>query len=499
MKIYAFSTFNFFIITLCFLNSYLAERVIPEYHIDSKLVHTENGCKHIHNHNGTITLHYTKIDEKRRHVKRNRTPLTKPFEPTFICEVGTEANCNKLKKAMNYANKIFSSIFDFYVPIKITIEIQDEEVKNYHAHTNSPVYYSLKHPNEVNNYSYPISLVKQLLTDEPIKFNEINNYDIYTVFDVSSLGDDCYIEPTLIHEILHGLGFYSQLKPIKGGYLGENIPVYGNNYYLTNLFMVDDEASSKTTIKGFVPPNVWEKNFVDPKNPNSYYIDDSFVSIGDIKMNYEMHEPVYLIEKNNLKNFPNDLEKWEGMNTSIEFYEKSHHSNSVAFKTKDNSLLYLCTFDNGDDPDLSHVGNEFFTYKSKYNVEYNNHIDENFLFYPENINIHLSNEEKIKRFGNGKTIGVIGYGLINALETLGYHRKGTPEDTTVYHVQTHEVLNSGHVIDGHNDDSGIIISNGSVEDNHKNNTSGAFLRSASSSFLYVISFSILCKILFSFF
>jgi len=257
----------------------------------------------------------------------------------------------------------------------------------------------------------------------------------------------------MVHEILHGLGFCSMLKRVDKGVIGDNLPDYGGDYYMPALLSIEDKVAGKMTIKGFLPVNVYEKYFVDIDNPDNYYFDDAFCSLSNVELNYDIHKPPYFIERNNLRNFTNYMESWTGMESGIRFYERSHQPQSVAFKTKSGKLLYICTFVNTSHPDLNHIASPNFRYHSSgkvdedYKPDIAERIDHNFILYPYNVGLSMSNEEKIEKYGNGKTIGVIGKDIIEALETMGYHRKGTPEDNTEYIVVSQIVKSSDEVMD----------------------------------------------------
>jgi len=290
---------------------------------------------------------------------------------------------------------------DFYSPIKITFTIaEEEEGANYVAYTNQPVYYPLRDPNSPYAYAYPSALAKQLDTNVPIDFDKNRDFDIKTTFGNRYLTEEYNITPTMVHEILHGLGFCSMLKRVDKGVIGDNLPDYGGDYYMPALLSIEDKVAGKMTIKGFLPVNVYEKYFVDIDNPDNYYFDDAFCSLSNVELNYDIHKPPYFIERNNLRNFTNYMESWTGMESGIRFYERSHQPQSVAFKTKSGKLLYICTFVNTSHPDLNHIASPNFRYHSSgkvdedYKPDIAERIDHNFILYPYNVGLSMSNEEK---------------------------------------------------------------------------------------------------------
>jgi len=350
----------------------------------------------------------------------------------------------------------------------------------------------LKNPNEREAYSYPAPLAKQLNTNIPIDFDKNREHDIAITFSKHYLGDDINIVPTIVHELLHGFGFCAQLKIVHRGVIGNDLPAFGGDYYMPELLSIDNRVEGKRTIKGFLPISIYEKNFVDIDNPNSYYFDESFDNLSSVKINYDLHNPPYIVEKENIKKFTGDMEKWNGMETGIHFYERSHTEKSVAFRTNDGTLLYLCTYANSDDPDFNHLATPNFTYNSPDSVENQEVIDHNFILYRNNVGLNLSNEEKIKKFGKGKTVGLLSKDIISALETMGYHRKGSPPDNTVYEVVSQIVRNSKTYIKGEdvsNDDDTIV----GGEEGSKNDEKSGTPNNSTQSLVYIFLLA-LCSI-----
>ena len=291
--------------------------------------------------------------------------------------------------------------------------------------------------------------------DIPIVFNDINDYDIKTTVKNKYLDPPYNIQPTIVHELLHGLGFTSNLKLVKGGVIGDRFPVYNrnNNYYMPKISIVKDDNLGKSTVKGFLPLNMLEKNFVDYDDQTKYYFDNvSFNNICENELEYDIHDPIYASEKAKLNEFSLELDQWNGMEQGMHFYERSHVSLSVGFKTHDGRVIPISTYDNAEDSDLCHLTPANFRSKNKHDSKWGNKIDQNFILYPMNVDIELSNEEKIRRYGNGKTVGILSEDIISILETMGYQRRGTPINNTIYQVQTHiPVDNSETVVDGDED------------------------------------------------
>jgi len=446
MKIYVFSTF----LIIIFISSCFAEIHVNEYHFDTYTIHTHNGCQHISN--DKVIAHKVPVGKGKRLVKRN-APLTQPFEGYYNCTLGTEAQCNNLKDALAYANNLFASIFDFYVPIKVNLIITNNPKAEFTAQTASPPFYTLRNPNNNQINSYISPLVKQLNLDIPIVFNEIDEYDIRITVKNVFLDPPNNIQPTVVHELLHGLGFTSNLKLVKNGNIGDRFDNYGSNYYMPKITIVDDNNLGKSTVKGFLPLNMWEKNFVDFADQSKYYFDNvSFNNICENVLEYDIHDPIYASEKAKLKEFSLELDQWGGMKQGINFYERSHKSLTVGFKTHDGRVIPVCTYDNAEDSELCHLTSPNIINKSKHDDDWENSIDQNFVLYPINLHPELSNEEKISRYGNGKTIGLLSEDIISILETMGYQRKGTSPSNIIYQVQTNiPVDNSGTVVDGDGD------------------------------------------------
>jgi len=298
-------------------------------------------------------------------------------------------------------------------------------------------------------------LVKQLNIDTPIIFNEINEFDISITVNHNFLEGANNIQPTIIHELLHGLGIVRNLLSVKNGYIGELYPKFGNNYYMPKITVVEDKDTGKKTIKGFLPLNTWEKNFVDYDEPSKYYFDNvSFNNICELEINFDMHDPMYITERNKLKDFNLYLEQWTGMEQGEHFYKRSHESKSIGFKTHDDKVVLLSTYAYSEDSDLMHLSSPDIVNNYKTDSNWENKIDQNFILYSMNVKIDATNEEKIKNYGKGKTIGLLSTDIISILETMGYHRKGTAPDNTVYQLTNLAMDNTISIVDG-----GTVVTN----------------------------------------
>lgn len=489
MKIQVCSTILFLYLSICNVNKGSALEVIREYHYDSSLIHSDEGCHHKIN-NSTVHTHFAPVQKLSRRKKRqllNRVPLEKPLTPIFECNVGTQANCDRLKRAVEYANTLVGSALDIYNPIIVKYVIRDDLNKNYNAQTSFPVTYSLKDPNENMVLSYPVALVKQLNTNKEIIFNQKDDFDILTKFNVKSLKEENQIESTVIHELLHGLGVTARIRRIENGNLGDDIPNFGSNYYIPDFIRLDLEGEK--SIDGFLPVGIYERHFVEYSNPDHYYFTQLFNSITDYKnLNIIYHQPAYYDDKRQLQKIEEYVETWQGMEEGETFERFSHEFKEIAFRTKEGSLLPICSYSVEDgkkfNTDLHHIMSKKFTSDEPYTDD---NIDENFVIYRFNINLLLSAEEKVAKYGPNNPNGLFSEELLQMLSTMGYHRKNAPEDNRVYEVISENVMieNKGSV-DG--DDS----SNGNIEDDMNDNVSKAYSNASLS--LLLSTFAILFTI-----
>jgi len=490
MRVYIFSIAIFLYLIFCINVSLTKKVVVPEYHFTEDIYFSKHGCEH-HKKPNNVQIKYASVKDNNNLKKRqNRQPLKKPFQPIY--DFGNVSNfiSQRVKNITEYAFSIFEEVFDFYEPLKVKVYIDHNPENHFYGSTAPPVLYALKDPLENMTIAYPLPLVKQLNLDKQIDFSN-NEYDLLHHLDIDFLEEkNTIIDVVIFHEMLHGFGLTSQIRSVTNGDVNSRIPLYHeeSKYYMPELLEHDKKEESLKTIESFVPVSIWERHFVEYNNPNKYFFTDKFNSITKEPLNLNFHDPMFYSEKNQVKTLEETVRKWEGLQEGINFYEKSHQFGAVGFKTKEGRVVPIVTSDDGD-PDLHHVD-------SRNKLAHKEDIvDENFAMYPSVI-MHQKVNEIISehKLGPRNKHGYLSDDLISILETMGYHKKGTPPNNRVYQV-----------IDKHEVDKDkikkIVDKNGpdttKNDKNDKTNNTKEEESSAKSSYYYQ-SFILIIFILFSF-
>jgi len=494
MKFHSFSNILFLYLGICNICKCHSNEVIREYQFNKIIINTFDGChEETIKNNKTLNSYFLPAGKKIKHNKRqieSRVPLDDPIQPTFICDVVDENQCNKLKEAVKRASKTFAEALDLYRPIIVKFEVRDDVSEGVGAYTGVPTYYSLKDPEEQTFYTYPVALAKQLITDREIQFNTIVEYDSHIVVNKKILQDTYYPGPIIVHEMLHAMGFLTNTAMIKNGDLEYDVPDYGKDYYMPCILKSEDPVNGYKVIDGFFPISVYEKNFVEMENPDHYFFNEPFKSLSEVKdLGIIVHEPMYYDDKRNLYKVSEYVESWAGMSEGEEFFKKAHEFHKVGFKTKSGVVIPLCTRINGGDPSLFHLGSRKDEDLGNGNMK--EEYDENYVMYCGDRDVQIPAEEKILKYSKPDHVGDLSQEIIDVLSTLGYHRKNDPPSNKVYQVITELLhVDSKKAIDG-----GDMDEDNSLENDSKTESAASLSLSLNFSLLVTLCMIILSTLL----
>ncbi|ORX77381.1 hypothetical protein BCR32DRAFT_270704 [Anaeromyces robustus] len=500
MKVYIFSIVIFLYIIFCNINVSLTKLVVPEYHFSDEIhFTTEHGCK-LSKKENNIKVKYTSF---KKHDKLNkrlvRTPIANPFIPIYDFGTANEYVRQRVKNITEYAFSVFTEVFDFYQPLRVKVTVDSDPKNEFYGKTLPPVLYALRDPLENMTIAYPLPLVKQLNLDSAIDFDTNNEYDLHHVLDNDFiLQKDITLDVVMVHEMLHGFGLTSQIRTVVNGNINPNIPAYHSEvkYYMPDLLEHRNVKDNIKTIETFVPISIWERHFVDYQDQTNYYFTEKFNSISETPLYLDFHEPMFASEKSQMSHLQDAVDNWQGLDEGVNFYEKVHQGRSVGFKTKDGRIVPVLTYEDGKSaPDLHHVCSRNINYVSP--NKSTGQIDQNFAMYPKVIMTQDLNEILTKHnLGPQNKHGFLSDDLISILETMGYHRKGTPVDNRVFHViKKHEVDEDKAIVDGKDSKTG---SNGNKSSSGKNDNLKVEESSSSSKSFYYQPFTLIIFILFSF-
>ncbi|KAL6612936.1 hypothetical protein U3516DRAFT_751136 [Neocallimastix sp. 'constans'] len=392
-----------------------------------------------------------------------RVPLEQPFEVEYQC-LNDEKYCNRIKSSFEKVPGYFTRALDIYTPIKLRINIfsfsnsEKRRTSNALAVTTPPPYLVLKDSINGWPFSYPLTLIKQLNTDVKIQYSPgDDDYDIEIDVNTDQMGDYEYFTGMLAHEILHGMGIYYLIQPLSSMLPNFNVT---SKIIVPPLNVVETENSeydNEIEIKSFLPPSVYEKNFVDLEkmvkfngslSENYYFFnDDYYRAVKDISLDYNIHQPIQLeTEKEQLKQLNDTLYNWEGYQEANDFYQASISSSSIGFLTKEGDIIKLQTYENEYTGDFFHVSTAYeCESKEKCTVEektdqHKLQYGPNFVMLSKYYLLDLTAEQKIELCSPNNTYGLLGDGLVHILTTLGWTEKGHQPNTKLYYVLMEDEL-----------------------------------------------------------
>lgn len=273
------------------------------------------------------------------------------------------------------------------------------------------------------------------------------------------MGDYEYFTGMLAHEILHGMGIYYLIQPLSSMLPGLNVT---NEVVVPPLNIIeseDSEQGKKIEIKSFLPPSIYEKNFVDLEkmiffngslSENYYFFkEDYYLAIKDVPLDYSIHQPIQdENEQEQLQEFNKKIVEWKGYPMANNFYQAAVSSNSVGFLTQEGDIIKLQTYKDEYTGDFFHVGTLYeCESKEKCTIEETTDQHElnygpNFVMLSKYYLLDLNAEEKVELCAPNNTYGLLGDGLVHMLTTMGWTEKGHSPNDKLYYVLMEEDINN---------------------------------------------------------
>jgi len=386
----------------------------------------------------------------------NQTALEQPFEVVYQCNCD-KIYCDRIKSSFEKVPGYFTRAIEIYSPIKIRLNVFSFSKSEFRkdndalAITSPPPYLVLKNSENGWPFSYPVTLIKQLNIDVEIQYADgEDDVDIDIDINTDKMSDHKYFAGMLAHEILHGMGIYYLIEPLSDMLPNFNItpevvlpPMDINEYDGADSVLLD--------IKSFLPPSVYEKNFVDLKKmienegkltENYYFFNESYYgAFRDFPLNMYIYQPTLdESEKRAYQQFNESLHHWEGYSIAKNFYKAGSTANSVGFLTNKGEVIKLQTYDNEYSGDLSHISTPYFCEsrnKCSIEDETDHHLlpyGPNFVMLSKYYLMGLSAEEKIQLIAPNNTYGLLGDNIVHMLTTMGWTEKGHERNTKKYYV-----------------------------------------------------------------
>jgi len=271
------------------------------------------------------------------------------------------------------------------------------------------------------------------------------------------MGDNQYFAGMLAHEILHGMGIYYLIQP-----LSNMIPDFGIKPDVVlppmDINEYEGDGGVLLDVKTFLPPSIYEKNFVDLKKmvemngvltENYYFFDENYYgAFRDFPLNFVVHRPLEDDEELDRQQFNRVLSNWRGYPIAENFYQAGSTANSVGFLTKEGEIIKLQTYDNEYSNDLFHISTPYDC-ESHNKCSIEDTTDHHLLKYgPDFVMLSkyylmgLTAEEKIELIAPNNTYGLLGDNIVHMLTTMGWTEKGHEPNNKLYYVILQEELSN---------------------------------------------------------
>jgi len=407
---------------------------------------------------------------------QNVTALEQPFEAIFNCNCDNKY-CDRIKSSFEKVPGYFTRALDIYKPIKVRFNVfsfsQSEERKNSDALaiTTPPPYLILKDSENGWPFSYPLTLIKQLNTNIEIQFApDDEDYDIDIDINTDQMLEDQYFTSMLAHEILHGMGIYYLIQPLSTmlpnlGFSSEVVmPPVDTAEYENNDGILKE-------IKTFLPPSIYEKNFIDLQklvndnlnlsNNNTlvasdyYFFNESYYwAFKDLPLNMYVHQPnLEDSEIMQLQQFNQTLFNWRGYPIAQDFFKSASSANSIGFLTTEGDIVKLQTYDNEYSGDFFHISTPY-SCESKFKCTIEDETDHhklefgpNFVMLPKYYAFDMTVEEKINTFAPHNQYGLLGDGVVHMLTTMGWTERNHTRNDKNYIILMPEDLQNLQILD----------------------------------------------------
>ncbi|OUM59975.1 hypothetical protein PIROE2DRAFT_14351, partial [Piromyces sp. E2] len=381
------------------------------------------------------------------------------------------------------------------------------------AITTPPPYLILKDSENGWPFSYPLTLIKQLNTNVEIQYTpDVEDYDIDIDINTDQMMNDEYFASMLAHEILHGMGIYYLIQP-----LSDMLPNLGFSSEVVmppvDTVEYENEEGILKEIKTFLPPSVYEKNFVNleklvnskivSNNNNNfissdyYYFNETYYwAFKDLPLNIYVHQPLLEnSEKIQLQQFNQTLFNWGGYPIAQNFYKSAISENSIGFLTTEGDILKLQTYNNEYVGDFFHISTPY-SCESKFKCSIEDETDHhkleygpNFVMLPKYYVMDMNVEEKIQTYAPHNQYGLLSDGIVHMLTTMGWTERNHTRNDKNYIVLMPDDLKNLQIIES------VNPSNIELKINDEQNIA-SLVSSDGTSFQHVSSRFILLTILF---
>jgi len=396
---------------------------------------------------------------------QSKVPLEQPFEVEYQC-LSDEIYCNRIKSSFEKIPGYFTRAIDIYTPIKIRLNIfsfsnsQTRNTNDALAITSPPPYLILKDSINGWPFSYPLTLIKQLNTNVEIQYSPgEDDCDIEIDINTDQMGNYEYFTGMLAHEILHGMGIFYLIQP-----LSSMLPDFSvsTDIVVPPLDVTKNEnpqQGNEFEIKYFLPPSIYEKNFVDlkkiikydgsPSENYHFFNEEYYRIIKDVPVGYNIHHPIQNeIENQCLQQLNADIGNWKGYPVAHNFYQASISQNSVGFLTQEGEIIKLQTYENEYTGDFFHISTPYDC-ESKEKCTIEEKTDQHklpygpdFVMYSKYYLLDLTAEEKIALCSPNNNYGLLGDGIVHILTTMGWTEKGHPPNDKLYYVLMEDELST---------------------------------------------------------
>jgi len=400
--------------------------------------------------------------------------IKKPLEDPFILQVHckSELDCGDYPLRVQEAAKYVTDTFEFYNIVNVNVTIfpfcdysHDVMCQSIMGITYPPTFIPLKESIDSPEYLYPQALVKQLSIDQEIKYDETD----FIIFLNSNYRPDVNHDNRALiaaHEILHGLGFFHQINPLSV-YLANVEPFFQYDFALPPINLI--EGRDFVRYDGWTPYSIFDKYIVSSNNPDDY-LHKKLEKFRDHDISFEVNAQTTTAEELNIvvktfKELENDQQAMAGGIEVADLFSTLH---AVSFRTKDNTIVELQTFDGVYESasSISHI-NVPFECKNSGSCSVGGHkpgVD--YLMYFTVIS-KASTDTLINAFADYSPHPLIGPNIVKIMTTIGWNEKNAQSSS--------------------NDDSKYSVASGS----YNQSSSGSHL-SSPSCLIILLSFVFFC-------
>jgi len=300
--------------------------------------------------------------------------------------------------------------------------------------TYPPTFVPLKETVDSPEYLYPQALVKQLNIDQQIPYDET---DFIIYLNSNYQPDVNHDNRALIaaHEILHGLGFFHQINPLSV-YVSNFETYFSNDFAMPPLNYIEGNGYIK--YDGWTPFSIFDKYIVASNNKDNY-LHTKLEKFREHDVNLELN--VHYTTNHEISNFINTFRALEtdqeAMAGGIEVANLFSTLHAVSFRTKDDTMVELQTFDGTYESasSISHVSVPFDCKNSGSCLVGNHKPDVDYLMYFTVIS-KASTDTLITAFKDYSPHPLIGPNIVKIMTTLGWKEKNSqsPNEDTKFSV-----------------------------------------------------------------